>query len=42
VRRKLPLFTLEERVELCAASLTRVDNVEVKGFSNLLTDFAKS
>jgi pantetheine-phosphate adenylyltransferase len=40
--KKTPLFSLEERVELAAAALKDFDNVEVKGFSNLLTDFAKS
>ena len=40
--KKTPLFSLEERVELCSAVLANIDNVEVKGFSNLLTDFAKS
>jgi pantetheine-phosphate adenylyltransferase len=40
--KKTPLFSLEERVALCAASLTHVGNVEVTGFSNLLTDFARS
>ncbi len=40
--KKTPLFSLEERVELAAESLRELDNVEVKGFSNLLTDFAKS
>ena len=40
--KKTPLFTLEERVELCAAAVQGIDNVEVKGFSNPLTDFAKS
>lgn len=40
--KKVPLFTLEERVELCQVSLRHLDNVEVVGFSNLLTDFAKS
>jgi len=40
--KKTPLFTLEERVDLCRASLAHLDNVEVTGFSNLLTDFAKS
>jgi len=40
--KKTPLFSLDERVELCAAALAHVDNVEVLGFSNLLTDFAKS
>ena len=40
--KKTPLFTLEQRVDLCQASLAHLDNVEVVGFSNLLTDFAKS
>ncbi|MEJ2532051.1 MAG: pantetheine-phosphate adenylyltransferase [Halioglobus sp.] len=40
--KKTPLFSLEERVTLCRASLGHLDNVEVVGFSNLLTDFAKS
>lgn len=40
--KKAPLFSLEERVALCQQSLAAVENVEVKGFSNLLTDFARS
>jgi pantetheine-phosphate adenylyltransferase len=40
--KKTPLFSLEERVALCETSLAHLDNVEVVGFSNLLTDFAKS
>ncbi|NND68931.1 MAG: adenylyltransferase/cytidyltransferase family protein, partial [Halioglobus sp.] len=40
--KKTPLFSLEERVELCEASLSHLDNVEVTGFSNLLIDFARS
>jgi len=40
--KKTPLFALEERVALCQASLGHLDNVEVVGFSNLLTEFAKS
>ena len=40
--KKTPLFTLDQRVELCETSLAHMDNVEVTGFSNLLTDFAKS
>lgn len=40
--KKTPLFSLEQRVELCESSLAHLDNVEVTGFSNLLTDFAKS
>jgi len=40
--KKSPLFTLEERIALCEQSLTHLDNIEVCGFSNLLTDFAQS
>lgn len=40
--KKTPLFDLEQRIALCEASLAHLDNVEVTGFSNLLTDFAKS
>jgi pantetheine-phosphate adenylyltransferase len=40
--KKTPLFNLEERVALCEQSLSHVENVEVVGFSNLLTDFARS
>ncbi len=40
--KKTPLFSLEERVALCRESLAHLDNVEVVGFSNLLTEFAKS
>jgi pantetheine-phosphate adenylyltransferase len=40
--KKTPLFSLEQRVSLCKASLAHLDNVEVVGFSNLLIDFARS
>jgi pantetheine-phosphate adenylyltransferase len=40
--KKTPLFSLEERVDLCEQSLGHLDNVEVTGFSNLLIDFARS
>ena len=40
--KKTPLFTLQERVSLCEIALEHLDNVEVMGFSNLLTDFARS
>ena len=40
--KKSPLFSLEERIELCEQSLTHLENIEVCGFSNLLTDFAQS
>ena len=41
-QKKTPLFSLEERVDLCRQSLSHLDNVEVVGFNNLLTDFARS
>ncbi len=40
--KKTPLFMLEQRVQLCQASLSHLDNIEVVGFNNLLIDFAKS
>ena len=40
--KKTPLFSLTERVSLCEASLSHLDNIEVTGFSNLLTEFAKA
>lgn len=40
--KKTPLFSLAERVALCEASLSHLDNMEVKGFSNLTTQFAQS
>ncbi|MEQ8801279.1 MAG: adenylyltransferase/cytidyltransferase family protein, partial [Haliea sp.] len=39
--KKTPLFSLQQRVELCQEALQHLDNVEVVGFSNLLIDFAK-
>ena len=41
-KKKTPLFSLKERVSLCKLALGHLDNVEVVGFSNLLTEFAKS
>ena len=40
--KKTPLFPLAERIDLCETSLSHLNNIEVCGFSNLLTDFAKS
>jgi pantetheine-phosphate adenylyltransferase len=40
--KKTPLFPLDQRVALCKASLSHLDNVEVVGFRNLLIDFARS
>lgn len=38
--KKVPLFTLEERVELAEGALAELGNVEVRGFDSLLADFA--
>lgn len=38
---KKTLFSLDERVELTAAVLSRYQNVNVLGFNNLLLDFVK-
>lgn len=38
---KVPLFTLEERVELAREVLGDLGNVEVTGFSTLTVDFAR-
>jgi pantetheine-phosphate adenylyltransferase len=40
--KKTPLFSLDERVALCSASLAPLPNIEVVGFSNLLTEFVRS
>lgn len=39
-KRKGPLFTLDERIELSAEILKEFDNVRVVGFDVLLADFA--
>lgn len=39
--RKVPLFTLEERVKLARESLAGLDNVEVESFDGLLVDYMK-
>jgi pantetheine-phosphate adenylyltransferase len=38
---KNPKFTLDERVDLIRQSVVDLDNVEVKGFSGLIVDFAR-
>ncbi len=40
-RNKKPIFTLEERLMMAQEALAPYPNVEVKGFSGLLTDFVK-
>jgi pantetheine-phosphate adenylyltransferase len=39
--KKKPLFTLEERIELCEVALSHLENIEVCGFNYLLTDFIR-
>lgn len=39
---KTPLFDLSQRVGMANAVLSRFDNVEVCGFSDLLVDFARA
>lgn len=38
---KKPLFSLDERVQMSSNILQNLANVEVRGFDNLLLDFAK-
>lgn len=40
-KKKNPLFSLEQRVDLCREVLASSSNVEVKGLDYLLTDFAQ-
>jgi pantetheine-phosphate adenylyltransferase len=37
---KVPMFTLEERVDLAKSALKHIDNVEVTGYTGLTVDFA--
>ncbi len=39
---KMPLFSLEERVDLIRQSTEHIDGVEVKSFNGLLVDFAEA
>ena len=40
--KKSPMFNLEQRIGLAEAALSHLDNIEVCGFSNLVTQFARS
>jgi len=40
-KRKDPLFTLKERIDLCKQSLAHVGGVEVCGFTGLMVDVAR-
>ena len=39
--RKQPLFTLEERIDLCRQATSHLDNIEVVGFSGLIVNLAE-
>lgn len=39
--KKQPLFTMDERVDLCREVLSHLDNVEVCGFNSLLKDLVE-
>ncbi|MCK5880477.1 MAG: pantetheine-phosphate adenylyltransferase [Sinobacterium sp.] len=39
--RKSPLFTFDERVDLCLQSLKHLNNIEVVGFKGLIVDLAR-
>jgi pantetheine-phosphate adenylyltransferase len=41
-KKKTPLFTLEQRIDLASTALAHLDNVSVKGFSILSAQFAKT
>lgn len=40
--KKKPMFDLNERIALCESALEHLSNVEICGFNNLITEFAKS
>jgi len=39
--RKKPLFSLDERIDLCQRALAHLPNIEAKPYSNLTVQFAK-
>lgn len=41
-KKKTPLFTIEERVELLREAVSNLDNVKVESFNGLLVDYLKS
>ena len=38
---KHPIFTLDERIDICKASFIGIENIEVEGFSGLLVSFLR-
>lgn len=39
--KKQPLFDLKQRIALCEGALEHLENIEVRGFNNLLVDFVR-
>ncbi len=39
--KKKPMFTLEERIDLCQRATAHLPNIAIKQYSNLLVDFAR-
>jgi len=39
--KKKPMFTLEERIDLCRRATAHLPNIDIKHYSNLLVDFAR-
>jgi pantetheine-phosphate adenylyltransferase len=40
--KKKPLFTLDERIDLCRRATAHLPNIDIKPYSNLLVDFARA
>lgn len=39
--KKKPMFTLDERIDLCRRATAHLPNIEFKSYNNLLVDFAR-
>jgi pantetheine-phosphate adenylyltransferase len=40
--KKKPMFTLDERIDLCRRATAHLPHIEIKPYSNLLVDFARA
>ncbi len=40
--KKKPMFTLEERIDLCRRATAHLPNIDIQHYSNLLVDFARA
>jgi len=40
--KKKPMFTLDERIDLCRRATAHLPNIEIQSYSNLLVDFART